>query len=119
MRRGLLRAEVRRADVHVEKLVVLGFGQGGWIAGLRHSGVVHEHVEAAELRRGLVDNTPAVSDPRKVPAQDHRAAARRGDLHTDIARALAAVRVMDRDRRALQRELARDALADAGPGPGH
>ena len=112
MGHGALRAEVRRPHIHVEQLVVLGLGERERVARLCHARVVHEHVEATELRGGFVDDATAVGDLRQVAAQDGGAAAGRGDLHAGLARAVGAMRVVDRDRRALPRELTRDALAD-------
>src|SRR5438552_5844154 len=119
VRYRLLRAEVRGAHVDAEELVVFGFGERKRITRLRDAGVVHQHVQAAKLGGGFVDHAPAIGDARQVSAHQRRAAAGGGDLDADVARALAAVRIVDRHGRALIRELARDALADAGARAGH
>ena len=96
MRHRLLRAEVRGAHVDAEELVVFGFGERERIARLRDPGVVDQHVEAAELGGSLVDHAPAIGDTREVTAQHRRAPAGGGDLNADLARTLAAVRIVDR-----------------------
>src|SRR5206468_4579046 len=80
--------------------------------------VVHEDVEAAELRRRLVHDAAAILHSREVAGEERRASTVARDLHAHLACALGAVRVVDRDRRTPRGELAGDALTDADAGAG-
>src|SRR5206468_11763728 len=61
----------------------------------------------------VVDETAAGARLRQIRGQDRHSAADLLDLRTQRFRAVRAVRVVDRDVRALSRELARDPVADA------